>query len=59
MELLRENPFDYLFIDEPLNLPLWYREPLCAALSPYRKDAHVAESAGSFLSGEIRESMCQ
>ena len=48
VELLRENPFDYLLIDEPLSLPLWYREPLCAALAPYRKDAHVAESVKQY-----------
>jgi transglutaminase-like putative cysteine protease len=44
VELLRENPFDYLLIGESLNLPLWYREPLCTALTPYRQDAHIAES---------------
>src|SRR5579863_4280646 len=43
VELLRENPFDYVIIGESLNLPLWYREPLCAALTPYRQDRHVAE----------------
>jgi transglutaminase-like putative cysteine protease len=48
VELLRENPFDYLLIGESLNLPLWYREPLCAALLPYRQDAHVAESVKQY-----------
>jgi transglutaminase-like putative cysteine protease len=48
VELLRENPFDYLLDGESLNLPLWYREPLCAALAPYRKDAHVAESVKQY-----------
>jgi transglutaminase-like putative cysteine protease len=43
-ELLWENPFDYLLIGESLNLPLWYREPLCLALTAYRQDAHVTES---------------
>lgn len=43
VELLRENPFDYLLIGESLQLPLWYREPLCSALAPYRQDANVAE----------------
>jgi transglutaminase-like putative cysteine protease len=43
VELLRENPFDYLLIGESLTLPLWYREPLCAALTPYRQDAQVTE----------------
>jgi transglutaminase-like putative cysteine protease len=47
VELLRENPFDYL-IGESLKLPLWYREPLCAALTPYRQDAHVAESVKQY-----------
>jgi transglutaminase-like putative cysteine protease len=44
VELLRENPFDYILTSESLNLPLWYLEPLCAALAPYRNDVHVAES---------------
>jgi transglutaminase-like putative cysteine protease len=56
VELLRENPFDYLLMGESLSLPLWYREPLSRALAPYRQDGHVAESvkqyAGSFASGE-------
>src|ERR1700722_6807039 len=43
VELLRENPFDYLFFGESLSLPLWYREPLSAALTPYRQDSHVGE----------------
>ncbi|MBY0505821.1 MAG: transglutaminase family protein [Bryobacteraceae bacterium] len=41
VEMLRENPFDYLLDGESLQLPLWYREPLCAALTPYREDRHV------------------
>ena len=48
VELLRENPFDYVLIGESLNLPLWYREPLCAALTPYRNDSHVAESVKQY-----------
>jgi len=48
VEMLRENPFDYLLIGESLTLPLWYREPLCAALAPYRLDAHVAESVKQY-----------
>ncbi len=48
VEMLRANPFDYVLTTESLNLPLWYREPLCSALSPYRKDAHVAESVKQF-----------
>jgi transglutaminase-like putative cysteine protease len=48
VEMLRENPFDYVLVGESLNLPLWYREPLCAALAPYRNDMHVAESVKQF-----------
>src|SRR5260370_22599094 len=48
VEMLRENPFDYVITGESLNLPLWYREPLCAALTPYRNDAHVAESVKQY-----------
>ena len=44
VEMLRENPFDYVIAGESLNLPLWYREPLCAALYPYRQDGHVSEA---------------
>ncbi|MBI2688453.1 MAG: transglutaminase family protein [Acidobacteria bacterium] len=48
VEMLRQNPFDYVLTGESLNLPLWYAEPLCAALMPYRQDAHVAESVKQF-----------
>src|SRR6266851_4779081 len=48
VEMLRQNPFDYVLTGESLNLPLWYAEPLCAALTPYRQDAHVAESVKQF-----------
>jgi transglutaminase-like putative cysteine protease len=48
VEMLRENPFDYILTGESLNLPLWYREPLCLALTPYRSDMHVAESVKQF-----------
>ncbi len=49
VELLRHNPFDYLLGGgESLTLPLWYREPLCAALSPYRYDLHVTESVKQY-----------
>lgn len=44
VEMLRKNPFDYVVAGEALNLPLWYRDPLCAALAPYRNDADVSES---------------
>lgn len=48
VEMLRENPFDYVIIGESLNLPLWYREPLSAALVSYRQDSHVAESVKEY-----------
>lgn len=48
VETVRDNPFDYVITGESLNLPLWYREPLCAALAPYRQDAHVAESVKQY-----------
>ena len=48
VEMLRQNPFDYVLAGESLNLPLWYLEPLCAALTPYRNDANVAESVKSY-----------
>ncbi len=48
VEMLRENPFDYVLVGESLNLPLWYREPLCTALTPYRNDSHVAESVKQY-----------
>jgi transglutaminase-like putative cysteine protease len=48
VELLRENPFDYLLIGESLTLPLWYRETLSAALVSYRQDAHVTDSVRQY-----------
>jgi transglutaminase-like putative cysteine protease len=48
VEMLRQNPFDYVLASEALNLPLWYVDPLCAALTPYRNDARVAESVKQF-----------
>jgi len=48
VEMLRQNPFDYVLAGESLNLPLWYLEPLCAALAPYRNDTHVAESVKQY-----------
>jgi transglutaminase-like putative cysteine protease len=48
VEMLRTNPFDYILAGDSLNLPLRYVEPLCAALTPYRNDAHVAESVNQF-----------
>ncbi len=61
VELLRENPFDYMLIGESLSLPLLYREPLCRALAPYRQDGHLAESvkqyAESIASDEQRNTL--
>lgn len=48
VEMLRANPFDYVLASESLNLPLWYLDPLCAALSPYRSDVNVAESVKQY-----------
>jgi transglutaminase-like putative cysteine protease len=48
VEMLRENPFDYVLTAESLNLPLSYLQPLCAALTPYRHDGHVAESVKQY-----------
>jgi transglutaminase-like putative cysteine protease len=48
VEMLREDPFDYILLGESLSLPLWYREPLCSALTPYRNDTHVAESVKQY-----------
>ena len=48
VEMLRENPFDYVIIGESLSLPLWYREPLCAALTSYRNDVNVAEAVKQY-----------
>jgi transglutaminase-like putative cysteine protease len=48
VELLRANPFDYVIIGESLKLPLWYREPLSAALTSYRRDGQVAASVKQY-----------
>jgi transglutaminase-like putative cysteine protease len=48
VEMLRQNPFDYVLTSQSLNLPLWYQEPTCAALAPYRNDAHVAASVKQY-----------
>jgi transglutaminase-like putative cysteine protease len=48
VEMLRENPFDFVLTGESLNLPLWYLEPLCAALAPYQNDVHVAEAVKQY-----------
>lgn len=41
VELIRENPFDFLIRDESLNVALWYPEPLNVALAPYRDQGHI------------------
>jgi transglutaminase-like putative cysteine protease len=48
VEMLRPNPFDYVIVGESLNLPLWYREPLCTALTPYRDDTCVSEAVKQY-----------
>ena len=49
VEMLRENPFDFMPSGgKSMNLPLWYLEPLCAALSPYRNDAQVGETVKQY-----------
>ena len=44
VEMLRQNPFDYVLAGEALNLPLWYPQPLSEALAPYRNDASITKS---------------
>jgi len=48
VQLYRENPFDFFITGGSLQLPLWYSDPLSAALAPYRRDAHVGESVKQF-----------
>lgn len=48
VEMLRQNPFDYVITGESLSLPLWYREPLCASLMCYRNDGHVTEAVRQY-----------
>jgi transglutaminase-like putative cysteine protease len=48
VEMLRQNPFDYILTGQSLRLPLWYLEPICAALTPYRNDTQVAESVKQY-----------
>ena len=48
VELVRENPFDFLLSDESLNLPLWYPEPLSTALTSYRQDGQISEEVTQF-----------
>jgi transglutaminase-like putative cysteine protease len=49
VEMLRENPFDFMpSRGESMKLPLWYLEPLCAALASYRNDAQVGEAVKQY-----------
>ncbi len=48
VEMLRQNPFDYILTGDSLHLPLRYLEPLSTALAPYRNDVPVAESVKQF-----------
>ena len=48
VELLRENPFDYVIIGESLSLPLWYRKPLSAALVSYRDLTQISDSVQQY-----------
>lgn len=48
VEMLRQNPFDYVITSESLNLPLWYREPLCDALMSYRNAGNLAEAVKQY-----------
>lgn len=48
VELIRENPFDFLIRDESLNLSLHYPEPLNAALAPYRNQGHIGEQVSDY-----------
>ena len=60
VEMLRENPFDYVIIGESLSLPLWYREPLSAALASYRDCTHVSDSVQQYAktaAGEHRNAL--
>lgn len=58
VEMLRENPFDYVITGESLTLPLWYREPLSAALAPYRQIANVAAPVQQFARAIASETQC-
>jgi transglutaminase-like putative cysteine protease len=60
VEMLRENPFDYVIIGESLSLPLWYRKPLSAALVSYRDSTQVADSVQQYAkraAGEQRNAL--
>jgi transglutaminase-like putative cysteine protease len=48
VELLRENPFDFLLSGASMNLPLWYTDTLCSALAPYRNDTAVSPAVKQY-----------
>ncbi|MFN0103774.1 MAG: transglutaminase N-terminal domain-containing protein [Bryobacteraceae bacterium] len=48
VELLRENPFDFVLDGSACKLSLWYPAPLCDALAPYRNDAQVGEGVKQY-----------
>jgi len=42
VEMLRLQAFPFFLTDSSWNLPLWYLEPVCTALQPYRNDSQVS-----------------
>lgn len=48
VELIRQNPFDFLIRDESLNLSLWYPEALGTALAPYRAEGQVWDEVRTY-----------
>src|SRR5258708_39883000 len=56
VQLLRDNPFDYVIIGQSMNLALWYPEPLSTALTPYRYDAHVSEAVKLYAKSAAEKS---
>jgi len=55
VELIRQNPFDFLIRDESLHLDLWYSEPLGAALAPYREHRQVAAEVKRYATSVAAE----
>lgn len=47
-EMLRENPFEYVLNGEPLQLPLWYSEPVATALSAYRERQGISDTVKQY-----------
>lgn len=48
VEMLRENPFDFLLSGESGRLPLWYPDLLCSALAPYRNATQVSRAVNEY-----------